>query len=145
MWVPLHSRWIQPNWASKGLWTAQYVIQLSHLCRPAMYTHYSSCHFCWLIHSFLAKYFICGSQSSNYFTTFKYNLRQKYHAPQARLDRASNVWPPDHGSHWDACSNHQAISDVCYLQVTEQQLYYSEVLSLSALTHTYPRKPLRKI
>ena len=29
---------------------------------------------------------------------FKYNLGQKYHAPQVQPDRGSNSWPPDHDS-----------------------------------------------
>ena len=29
---------------------------------------------------------------------FKYNLGQKYQAPQVRPDRGSNLWPPDHDS-----------------------------------------------
>ena len=29
---------------------------------------------------------------------FKYNLAQKYYAPQVRSDRGSNSWPPDHDS-----------------------------------------------
>ena len=43
-------------------------------------------------------------------------LRKKY-APHVRPDQGSNSWPPDHDNrayiscHWDACSNHLAISD----------------------------------
>ena len=29
---------------------------------------------------------------------FKYDLGQKYQAPQVRPDRGSNSWPPDHDS-----------------------------------------------
>ena len=29
---------------------------------------------------------------------FKYDVGQKYHAPQVRPDRGSNSWPPDHDS-----------------------------------------------
>ena len=29
---------------------------------------------------------------------FKYDLGQKYQAPQVRPDRDSNSWPPDHNS-----------------------------------------------
>ena len=29
---------------------------------------------------------------------FKYDLGQKYHAPQVRPDRGSNSWSPDHDS-----------------------------------------------
>ena len=29
---------------------------------------------------------------------FKYDLGQKYYAPQVRPDRGSNSWPPDHDS-----------------------------------------------
>ena len=29
---------------------------------------------------------------------FKYNLGQKYYAPQVRPDRGLNSWPPDHDS-----------------------------------------------
>ena len=47
----------------------------------------------------------------------QYHLRQisKCYAPQVRPNRGSNSWPPNHDStfpcHWDACSNHLAISD----------------------------------
>ena len=33
-----------------------------------------------------------------YYNWFKYDLRQKYHAPQVRPDLGSNSWPPDHDS-----------------------------------------------
>ena len=48
----------------------------------------------------------------------KYDLGQKYYAPQVRPTRGSNSWPPDHDSTfhvwdaWDDCSNHLAIIDI---------------------------------
>ena len=48
---------------------------------------------------------------------FKYNLGQKYYAPQVRLNMGSKFKPTTSRSwqhiscHWDACSNHLAISD----------------------------------
>ena len=43
---------------------------------------------CWSINAIVIK---------GYFW-FKYDLGQKYQAPQARPDRGSNSWPPDHDS-----------------------------------------------
>ena len=67
-------------------------------------------------HCPLLKEYISQKGKGNNNFWIKYNLGQKYYAPQVPPDRGSNSWPPDHGSniscHWDACSNHLAISDL---------------------------------
>ena len=35
---------------------------------------------------------------TNIYVWFKYNLGQKYHAPQVQPRRGLNSWPPDHDS-----------------------------------------------
>ena len=45
-----------------------------------------------------ASFKTCSTTALELYAWFKYNLRQKYHAPQVRLDWGSNSRPPDHDS-----------------------------------------------
>ena len=68
---------------------------------------------------------------------FKYDLGQRYQAPQVRPDQGSNSWPSDHdrhiSCHWDACPNHSAISDSYRDTYTVIKVFLQENLLLIKL------------
>ena len=65
---------------------------------------------------------------------FKYDLGQKYQAPQVRPGRTPRSWQYI-SCHWDACSNHSAISEIIVIHDTECP-YWDQV----SLNNTKPNE-----
>ena len=86
---------------------------------------------------------VCFQTVTYCYCWFKYNVGQKYNAPQVRSDRGSDSWPPDHGQvHFMslALTTRPSVTSLyCYVIIllVRQDAVWGELMAMQLHVHYF--------